>query len=330
MINWQLATRVGKAIVPVGKPSESIITHKIVGDIRAAARRALPIITEVTELPQAGDVPELVVDRQTMVEANVQTVAFILADDDERGPFAKLGDASRGAMLGAALAALAPQILGQYVPYAKQPMLLLNAPTIVSVEKELEVDPQDFRLWVALHEQTHRVQFANAPWLRDHLAGLINEVLEEDDKFRLDLAAMRKKEDSLDALLATLSPQVAEKLESLNAIMGLLEGHADFMMDAVGAEIVPSVRTIRRRFQNRRKSSMRSKNIFKALLNRLLGMDAKLAQYRDGARFCRAVIDEVDVAGLNLVWQDPENLPTAEELKAPMRWLGRVAYPQIG
>ncbi|ETJ97026.1 MULTISPECIES: zinc-dependent metalloprotease [Propionimicrobium] len=332
MINWQLAADFGKAIVPIGKPGDPMMNNKAVGEIRAAARKALPIITEVTQLPETGDVLELVVDRKAMVEANVATAKNIMGDA-ESGLLGKLSEASRAVTLGGALALLAPRILGQYVPYADRPMLLLNAPTIVQVEEELKVNPQDFRLWVALHEQTHRVQFANAPWLREYLVALINEVLEDDEKLNFDVAKLREvqkqKANSLDAIKAALSPQLAKKLDSINAIMGLLEGHADFMMDAVGAQTVPSVRTIRRRFQNRRKSAMHSKNIFKALLNRLLGMDAKLAQYQDGARFCRAAIDEVGVEGLNLVWEKPENLPTADELKAPMRWLTRVAYPQV-
>ena len=331
MIDWQVATKVGRGLVPIVKPPSVNETRAIVCGLRHAAAKCVSIIQDVTELPETGAVPELVVGRRDLVEANVATakVLFESLETEATNPFAKASQAARGASLGAALALIVPRILGQYDPFGPRPALMLCAPTIYEVEQELRVDPGDFRLWVALHEQTHRVQFANAPWIRDHLMSLLAVLLKDEKNFDLNRLMQSRKSDpdepkrptSMALAAKMVSPESAKALDQVNAVMGLLEGHADFMMDAVGATVVPSVKVIRRRFQNRRQKKGWQQIFFK-----LMGMDAKMVQYRDGARFCRAVIDEVGVAGLNKVWESKENLPTLVELQAPLRWLNRIGY----
>lgn len=119
-----------------------------------------------------------------------------------------------------------------------------------------------------------------------------------------------------------LTHEQKDELADITAVMALLEGHADVMMDAVGPRVVPSVRRIRARFERRRDGEGRSS--FDVVVQKLLGMDAKLAQYRDDAVFVRAVERSVGRDGLNAVWAAPENLPTAREISDARAWVRRV------
>ena len=117
------------------------------------------------------------------------------------------------------------------------------------------------------------------------------------------------------------TPAQREILSRLTAVMSLLEGHADYVMDGVGPDVVPSVAEIREKFQKRRASGASRLDM---VLRRLLGLDAKLRQYRDGERFVRAVVDEAGMAGFNRVWTSPNTLPTKAEIAKPAEWIARV------
>jgi coenzyme F420 biosynthesis associated uncharacterized protein len=207
------------------------------------------------------------------------------------------------------------------------------APNILTVERELNVEPEDFRLWVCLHEQTHRVQFAAAPWLRRHMTDRIEELTDslmgqaESLGARLTEAVRAlpgrrgaAPQASLGVAGLLLGPREREALSHLTAVMSLLEGHANFVMDGVDASVVPSVRTIRRRFE--RRSELQG--ALDRFVRRLLGMDAKMRQYSDGQRFVSAVVEAVGLDGFNRIWEAPEHLPTEAEIHAPERWIDRV------
>jgi coenzyme F420 biosynthesis associated uncharacterized protein len=214
--------------------------------------------------------------------------------------------------------------------------LLLVAPNIVAVERELDVDPHDFRLWVCLHEETHRTQFTAVPWLRDHIEGEIQTFLAQTD---MDPATLLERlreaagslpgfggsaeEESEGGSLMDLvqSPEQREILARLTAVMSLLEGHADVVMDGVGPQVVPSVAEIREKFQQRR---AKGTGRLDALLRKALGLDAKMRQYQDGAVFVRAAVDAVGMAGFNRVWTSPNTLPTKEEIHNPAAWVARI------
>jgi len=199
--------------------------------------------------------------------------------------------------------------------------LLLVAPNVVAAEQEMGVDPRDFRLWVCVHEETHRVQFTAVPWLREHLQGEIRDFLVATD---VDPSAVaRRLRDALGGVLeavrgsdgaalidAVQTPEQRVILDRLTAVMSLLEGHASYVMDGVGPSVIPTVREISERFQRRRRDATR----LELVMRRLLGIDAKLKQYRDGERFVRGVVDRVGMAGFNRVWDSPETLPTSDEV----------------
>jgi coenzyme F420 biosynthesis associated uncharacterized protein len=209
--------------------------------------------------------------------------------------------------------------------------LTLVAPNIVMVERELGVNPHDFRRWVCLHEETHRVQFTSVPWLRDYVQSMMSEFLLASD---LDPGAIVERlrsaagavagavrgGDGESLVEAMQTPAQRELLDKLTAVMTLVEGHGDYVMDAVGPQVVPSVADIREKFNQRRGSAGRMEQI----LRRILGIDLKMKQYAEGARFVRSVVDEVGMPGFNRVWTSPETLPTRDELAHPAEWLARV------
>jgi coenzyme F420 biosynthesis associated uncharacterized protein len=209
--------------------------------------------------------------------------------------------------------------------------LLLVAPNIVHVERELGVDPHDFRLWVCLHEETHRVQFTAVSWLRDHLHNEIRALIDATDFDVSRLAALARdgleqvgrlvRGDQDVSLLDVLQTRAQREIvERITATMSLLEGHADVVMDGVGPEVIPSVAVIREKFNERRKGG----GSLDQLLRRLLGFDAKMRQYRDGAVFVRGVLDRVGMDGLNKVWTSPNTLPSRAEIGDPAAWVRRV------
>jgi coenzyme F420 biosynthesis associated uncharacterized protein len=205
------------------------------------------------------------------------------------------------------------------------------APNVVQVETDLGVSPADFRLWVCLHEETHRVQFAATGWLADHLSSqiraLVSELMIEPAQLADRLSeAVRSIPDlvrggSTSSLLdAVQTPEQRARLARLTAVMSLLEGHADVVMDEVGPQVVPSVTTIRDRFDRRRAG----RGVVDQILRRLLGLDAKMRQYADGARFVRGVMREVGTEGFNAVWTSPDTLPQPPEIADPISWVRRV------
>jgi len=283
----------------------------------------------------------LVVDRPGWVQANADGFATVIAPLIDKlqerkgapGPVAEaIGSRITGVELGAMLGFLGSKVLGQFDPFHDQPgehgRLLLVAPNIVHVERELGADPHDFRLWVCLHEETHRVQFTAVPWMTDHLRSemsqIIGSVQTDPSELMGDLARKvvdlisGKSEGSLLDLFS--GPEQKAVIERVTGVMSLLEGHADVVMDGVGPEVIPSVAEIRRKFSRRRQGV----GALDRLLRRLLGLDQKMAQYRDGAIFVRAAVDKVGMEGFNAVWSEPANLPTKKEILDPSLWIARV------
>jgi coenzyme F420 biosynthesis associated uncharacterized protein len=210
--------------------------------------------------------------------------------------------------------------------------LTLVAPNIVLVERELGVDPHDFRRWVCLHEETHRVQFTSVPWLRGYVQGLMTEFLLASDmdptaiadRLRAAAGAVAgavRGGDGQTLVEAIQTPQQRELLDKLTAVMTLVEGHGDYVMDAVGPQVVPSVANIREKFSSRRGSAGRVEQV----IRRILGIDLKMKQYAEGSRFVTTVVEQAGMAHFNKIWTSPDTLPTRDELASPATWLDRVS-----
>lgn len=361
VIGWEAAAAAARRLAPAGPRLSRREAGAVVESVRYQANAAVDHVHAITGLEAARNLHDsevLVVDRAGWSRANAQTFAFLLNRLLAVGPGKRVQDmsgldrrvtaAGAAVELGGLLAFLSGKVLGQYDPFAALGghgaaggRLLLVAPNIAMLERELNVEPEDFRLWVCLHEQTHRVQFAAAPWLRGHLLELITRLPEGlgggggelvqrlGEAARRALSARREQDgqDSPDGerpvpgnrMSLLLDEDSAAALSQLTAIMSLMEGHANVVMDAVDASIVPTVKTIRRRFDARPQ-----RGLLDRAMRRALGLDLKMRQYRDGQEFVRTILRERGMDVVNRVWEGPEHLPSEREIHNPHRWIARV------
>ncbi len=360
MIDWDVAISTGTRWARPGPQVSLAEARRTVAELRDLASAVQQPVYEVTGMSASRDHTlgrVAVVDRPGWIRANVDGFRVVLEPLvehlRERAPggaaasrpgsvVTAVGSRVTGIQAGLILAYLSSRVLGQYelfLPPEASPVdgeqpgrLTLVAPTIVMVERELGVDPRAFRRWVCLHEETHRLQFTAVPWLRDYVQSQMTEFLLASE---LDPAAILQRiRSAADAMAgavrggdggslidAVATPRQREIMDRLTAVMTLVEGHGDYVMDAVGPQVVPSVAQIRERFNARRGSSGRIEQMFR----RILGIDLKMKQYAEGSRFVRWVVDEVGMAAFNKVWTSPETLPTKEEFAHPQQWVERVA-----
>ncbi len=349
MIDWKLAQATATRLARPGPDLSSAEIAEAVAELRAGAERSEGPVREFTGLRATHALgapsPVLVVDRPRWVEANLSTFALMMdpvtaklaeAGKAPTGVSRAIGEKVSGAELGALMSFMSSKVLGQFDPFWTGPhgeggRLLLVAPNIVTVERQLDVDPHDFRLWVCLHEETHRVQFTGVPWLREHLRSLLEEFVDATDLDSQAMSAMLQHALSEAVKVAKGDPEASlasmfqnerqqQIVDQMTGVMSLLEGHADVVMDDVGPEVIPTVATIRRRFTQRRQGS----GGVDRLIRRLLGLEAKMRQYRDGAIFVRHAMDTVGPDGFSAVWSEPANLPTRSEILEPFTWVSRV------
>jgi coenzyme F420 biosynthesis associated uncharacterized protein len=337
VIDWQLAVRVGSRLAGEGPAVSPAEAADAVAELREDAARSTGLVRDFTGLDAPdGTAPVLVVDRRGWVQANADAFAVALAPLVDRvtgkrppGPVATaIGSRVTGLEVGGLLGFLGGKVLGQFDPFhAPHGRLLLVAPNIVHIERELGAVPGDFRLWVCLHEETHRVQFTANPWLRDHLFDQITALAETmdvtsllDDGIKRVSDAVRGGGQTGSVIDLVSSPEQKEILDRVTGVMSLLEGHADVVMDGVGPEVIPSVDAIRKKFNKRRKGV----GGLDRVLRRVLGLDAKMAQYRDGAKFVRRVVDQVGMERFNAVFTGPDTLPGRTEIHDPDAWVKRV------
>jgi coenzyme F420 biosynthesis associated uncharacterized protein len=337
-VDYELAVATARRLSPAPPSISWAEASEVVTELRGLAVQAEEHVRAVTGLVPPMDPEEaVVVDRPGWAAVNVRSFETVLQPLTERlqakQPSALAGTVTAkvaGVQMGTVLAWLSGKVLGQYeafLPEGAQGRLVLVAPNIVEVERRLAVDPHDFRLWVTLHEVTHRTQFTAVPWLHDHVRGEIRALLEAtnlDDPTALlerlkAVATALPRGGSVVELLQT--PEQKVVLDRVTAFMSLLEGHAEHVMDGVGPSVVPSVRTIRDRFQERRKSTG---GVLDKVLRRLLGLDLKALQYAEGSAFVDHCVREVGMAGFNRVWESPGTLPTREEIRDPQQWVQRV------
>ena len=351
MVDWDLAVSAAARLAGPGPMITRPEADAVVAELRAGAERSTGLVREFTGLKATErTAPVLVVDRTGWIQANADGFADVL------GPLVEKLQAKRGAPnpvteavgskvtaleVGGLLGFMSSKVLGQFDPFFSGPghdgvapaagRLLLVAPNIVHVENELGLDSRDFRLWVCLHEETHRVQFTAVPWMTEHIHGEIDRLVSAVDLDPAKVAAVLgdavkrigdvvRGDEEVSLLDLFSTPEQRVVMDRLTGVMSLLEGHADVVMDGVGPQVIPSVDEIRRKFNQRRKGT----SYLDRVLRRLLGLDAKMAQYRDGAAFVRAAVDAVGMDGFNAVWAGPENLPSKAEIGDPAAWVRRV------
>jgi coenzyme F420 biosynthesis associated uncharacterized protein len=354
MIDWDVAVSTGVRLARPGPQVSLAEARQTVAELRELSMAVERPVREVTKL-QSKVAPGkvAVVDRAGWIRANVDGFRVVLDPLAEqlrqRTPAASAGGLAMsvgsrisGAQAGLILSYLSSRVLGQYELFlppgtgenGEEPVgrLTLVAPNIVMVERELQVNPRDFRRWVCLHEETHRVQFTSVPWLRAYVQDQMSEFLLASEldpgaifnRIRAAAEAVAgavRGGESESLVEAIQTPRQREILSRLTALMTLVEGHGDYVMDAVGPQVVPSVAEIREKFNTRRRTAGRVEQA----VRRLLGIDLKMKQYAEGARFVRAVVDEVGMDGFNRIWESPETIPTMAEIADPRAWITRVA-----
>ena len=336
MVDWEVAVSVGSRIAGEGPTVSADEAAEAVAELRAGADRSTALVRDFSGLvAQERTAPVLVVDRAGWVRANADAFSSIIEPVAEKlsakrgaptGMALAVGSRVTGAEVGLILGFLGSKVLGQFDPFFDpHGRLLLVAPNIVHVEREIGANPADFRLWVCLHEETHRVQFTAVPWMREHLFAQMQSLIDTVEPTRMmeDLVgrlseSIRGGGVSLTELMST--PEQKEILDSVTGVMSLLEGHADVVMDGVGPSVIPSVADIRAKFNQRRQGV----GTLDRILRRLLGLDAKMAQYRNGAAFVRGVVDKVGMDEFNAVFAAPEHLPSKAEIENPSAWVTRV------
>jgi coenzyme F420 biosynthesis associated uncharacterized protein len=293
--------------------------------------------------PMVTHPPVRVVDRRDWAATNVAGLKQVinplvsqLVGDREPGAFTSaVTSRMTGVQAGTVLAYLSGRVLGQYEVFSAEPgQLLLNAPNIVEVERKIGADPRDFRLWVCLHEVTHRTQFTAVPWMRGYFLGEVQAFVDASqsgehilERMRRGVAtlsdALRDPESRSSVIDIVQTPAQKAVLDRLTALMTLLEGHAEFVMDGVGPEVIPSVESIRAKFNQRRSSG----NPLEKALRRLLGIEVKMRQYAEGHKFVHGVVERVGMAGFNKIFSSPLTLPRLDELGDPDAWVARVHGP---
>ncbi|MCR5979141.1 hydrolase [Gordonia jinghuaiqii] len=337
-IDWSLAASTAKRLVRPGPKTTAYTYSAAQAELADAATRAEAPVREVTGLADGLRVPATrVLDRPGWIDASSMSMRSMLGADAEEAGSSGLAARFGGLQAGGLLAFLSTAILGQYDPFTPDPetgepgVLMVVTPNIIGVERQLKVIPSDFRLWVCLHEVTHRVQFSANPWLRDYMqdnvATLTSDAGESTTEIVTRMTKALKGSDGprekgiIGAMQLLQSPEQYEAFQRMMVLGTLLEGHADHVMDAVGPAHVPSVARIRTAFDKRRKAPQ---NPVQRIIRALIGMDAKLAQYIRGKAFVDEVVATVGMERFNTIWTSPETMPRPEEIDAPQAWIQRV------
>lgn len=338
LVDWGVAASTAGMFVGSGPSVPREEAEQVVAELGKLARVAEQHVRELTGMGAGLPIPEAtVLDRRGWVQAaasgldalTTRALASAAASSSKlKLPGKQTLARGAGVQTGLALAFLGSKVLGQYEPFGGgQGRLLLVAPNVVQAERAMKVPADEFRLWVCLHECTHRLQFTSVGWLSDYFVDEVGRFISSIDDTAANLmnrlpAVIRevRASGSLGLVEALQSPAQREAFNRLLALSTLLEGHADFVMDAVGPEVVPSVVSIRRKFTERRKGG----GVLDRLLRALLGVDAKIRQYEQGGAFARKVHAEAGMDGLNAVWRSPNTLPTRAEITDPEAWLRRI------
>ena len=384
LVDWRTAERM-TALIPAGPSASHSARASSVAVLRRSAREAPTWVARITGLHRAAQqVAETtrvsVVDRAGLVRASTRALRGLM----EQVPAPRASEAVRlvgAAEMAGAMSLIATRMLGQVVPDASigagagrsggeepggertggvlaeggwkpssSPHLLLVAPNVLAMRRQLDLDMLDLPAWVCLHEMTHAVQLAAAPWLGPYLSDSMRMVIgavveavyggpgggggadgtgEQGLRRRPGRAARIAARAGRGRVLEGLTNfKERSEVASLAAALTFLEGHAEVVLDDVHPNRMPSVHRLRAVLSRSRAADAGigpGPGLGSLLLHRLMGLEAKEAQYADGAAFVRSVVTRIGHEGLNAVWADPELLPTPAELARPDVWVRRVS-----
>ena len=339
LADWTTALDIGKRIAGPGPRVAPADRARMREDLAGHVVRAEGLVTDFTGLNVEGFRSRAwVMGRGDWIRQNISGLQRLMEPLAqrllERRPDRPIGRKALGLQAGALLGYVSRRVLGQFdvfLPPDDEGLIYFVGPNMVEVERKYELSPEGFRLWVAIHEVTHRVQFSSAAWLRGYLGGMVDEYLASVslesgellnqlkhavEELRAGTAEIRGP----GGILLLLTPEQRSIFERTQAMMSLLEGHASYVMNEVAKEHVPDLPRLKRALTARRSVVGPEKT-----LQRAIGFDQKIRQYDAGELFVREVIDRVGMSGFNLVWERPENLPVHGEITDAPRWIERVA-----
>lgn len=347
LIDWEQARKVALKVsrweeAPLHQPAYRQQQYE------RLVKRSEPLISDYLGVNLPDPVKEVrVVDRRQWLEANFSSFEQLFKPIEEiyaenggpRGVLPLLlGDFNGrvlGAQIGVVLGFLGKRVLGQYDLSLLSPdpavrgALYYVEPNIARVQTRLGLDDEEFRLWIALHETTHVFEFEAYPWVRDHFNGLLQCYFDQlNDQLSNLRGSLGQTLTRIAQNMGTgrhwiemvLTPEQRQLFEQLQALMSLVEGYSNHIMNAVGKEILPSFDLIEKRMAERQKS----KTLIEQIFYRLTGMDLKMAQYQQGEAFVNAVVNARGIAFAARVWDRAENLPTLQEIRQPEQWIARI------
>ena len=340
MIDWSLASQIAQLVA--GRPEPAPLGKRLAD----ASEESERLVVAYTRLVPDAPLPRAeAVARPEWIQANLDSMQGLLDPVTDRiaeglgvlrGPLQAGAGYLLAAEVGVVVGYLSQRVLGQYEVVLLDPdakgRLLFVEPNIAEAAANLGGDPDEFLRWVALHETTHAVQFAGVPWLREHLASLVRELTESltvsVDPSKLaripsadDLRGLVDAVRRGDLIGFATTPEQRAVLDRVQATMAVVEGHAEHVMDAIGAEVIPGLDRLRAAMERRRERQP----ALGRLIARLIGLEMKMQQYRLGKAFCDGVVERGGIEALNLVWRDASSLPSLDELEDPEAWLRRVS-----
>jgi coenzyme F420 biosynthesis associated uncharacterized protein len=346
MIDWIVAERIARFVAGTGDAKPPQV------DLPAIAVDSERRVVAYTGLQPSKPLPPPEgIGRREWVASNIGSMRKLLEPVLERAgtglgplrPAVQIGFGfALSAEVGVVVGYLGKHVLGQYElvlldePQEDPPRLLFVLPNLGAAVDAFGANEQEFMTWVTLHEVTHAVQFAGVPWLQGYLAGMMRELLknaevrlDRERKFRLptrdQVAHVFGALRSGDLIGIVASPSERELLDRVQAVMAVIEGHAEHVMDAVAPDLLPSLPKLRAAIDRRRKSQSGLSRI----VAKLLGLEMKMRQYEQGKRFCDAIVNEAGPDALRRLFASPESLPTLDEIERPYIWVQRTRPPAI-
>lgn len=356
LIDPRIAVAVARRVSGDSDMQDSYLLERLRRDLDDAVPRSEQLVAEFSGIPAPPPVEWGIIGRARWAEVNIQGMTAMLGPihdkisarlDQVPLPARMLQTTAVSAEVGLLLGYISRRVLGQYDLLVSEeaapkrrgrlgpttnPSLYFVGPNMVETERRFGFIPEEFALWVALHEVTHRFQFEGVPWLRPRFLGLVHDYLDSVD---LDAKGLAQRLAAAGRKLMSKSVPAEEKspmylfatdeqkkvLDQIQALMAVVEGHGNFVMDSIGEKVIPSFRQMRHIFQRRRQQQ----SVVQRVVAQAIGLEMKLRQYEVGQAFCEGVAAQGGPDALRHLWVDPAHFPTMDELRSPDTWLGRVA-----
>ena len=350
-VDWDIAKNVAYRTAGRDPYQASYYRDGLEADFDRYTEQAEDLVATYTGLRSlSGSARGRVTDRKGWIDANLASfqrllrpIVTKLGDQIDDGVMRGLGGKIAGAELGAMLGWMSKRVLGQYDLLViedekpeEQDIVYYVAPNVLTLERRFAFPPREFRLWLALHEVTHRAQFTGVPWMRQHFLGLVESTmdgLDPDPKRVVEavsrlIEARRRGEDVMGqggVMGLFASEQQLGVINEVAGLMSLLEGHGDVTMDRAGKGLVPSAPRFARVLRNRRQNVRGFTRVFQ----KLSGLEAKMKQYAEGEHFIAVVEGHGGAELFDRAWAEPANVPSIKEIRQPELWIARVSAADV-